>query len=210
MPVSLASFVLPDLGVVTAASVNAFAACHLFLIEVVSCVCIPELKLHSVLATNLEMACDALAEHWQLDMLSCQYRQEEAHALEIDLQLRLGVRLCLLLPHMCSICKKTDTGCSACHACRVRDFEIIDIFPYGINFAWEKDGERIVSTLFERNGPIPSAKMLTFFRCRPRLRIHLVAIGRMNEHSVIVPLTDNLAATSCMHGAMLPAHQGSY
>jgi hypothetical protein len=46
----------------------------------------------------------------------------------------------------------------------VRDFEIIDIFPYGIDFAWDKDGERITSTLFERNGPIPSAKMLTFFR----------------------------------------------
>ena len=68
--------------------------------------------------------------------------------------------LCLLLSHA-----QESPGCRARRARRVRDFEIIDIFPYGINFAWEKDGECIVSTLFERNGPIPSAKMLTFFRC---------------------------------------------
>jgi heat shock protein 4 len=48
--------------------------------------------------------------------------------------------------------------------CRVRDFEVIEAFPFGIGFQWEKDGERTTSTLFERNGPIPSAKMLTFFR----------------------------------------------
>ena len=48
--------------------------------------------------------------------------------------------------------------------CRVRDFEVIEAFPFGNEFQWEKDGERTSSTLFERNGPIPSAKMLTFFR----------------------------------------------
>jgi hypothetical protein len=47
---------------------------------------------------------------------------------------------------------------------RVRDFEIIDIYPYGIAFSWDKDGEPTSSVLFERGGPIPSAKMLTFFR----------------------------------------------
>ncbi|EIE18231.1 heat shock protein 70E [Coccomyxa subellipsoidea C-169] len=47
---------------------------------------------------------------------------------------------------------------------RVRDFEVIEAFPFGIEFQWDKDGERITSVLFERNGPIPSAKMLTFFR----------------------------------------------
>lgn len=41
---------------------------------------------------------------------------------------------------------------------------MIEAFPFGIEFQWEKDGERTTSTLFERNGPIPSAKMLTFFR----------------------------------------------
>ena len=46
----------------------------------------------------------------------------------------------------------------------MRDFEIIDIYPYGIAFSWDKDGEPTSSVLFERNGPIPSAKMLTFFR----------------------------------------------
>ena len=48
---------------------------------------------------------------------------------------------------------------------RVRDFEVIDAFPFGIQFSWEKDGEPTTTVLFERNGPIPSAKMLTFFRC---------------------------------------------
>ncbi|KAK9827583.1 hypothetical protein WJX81_000587 [Elliptochloris bilobata] len=47
---------------------------------------------------------------------------------------------------------------------RVRDFEVIDAFPFGIQFTWEKDGEPTTTVLFERNGPIPSAKMLTFFR----------------------------------------------
>ncbi len=48
---------------------------------------------------------------------------------------------------------------------RVRDFEVIDAFPFGIQFSWDKDGEQTTTVLFERNGPIPSAKMLTFFRC---------------------------------------------
>ncbi|KAK9830242.1 hypothetical protein WJX72_010520 [[Myrmecia] bisecta] len=47
---------------------------------------------------------------------------------------------------------------------RVRDFEVIDSFPFGTEFTWEKDGEPTTTVLFERNGPIPSAKMLTFFR----------------------------------------------
>ena len=52
---------------------------------------------------------------------------------------------------------------------RVRDFEVIDAFPFGIQFSWEKDGETTTTVLFERNGQIPSAKMLTFFRCGVRV-----------------------------------------
>jgi hypothetical protein len=48
--------------------------------------------------------------------------------------------------------------------CRVKEFEVIDIFPFGVNFTWEKDGENTTTTLFERGGVIPSAKMLTFYR----------------------------------------------
>lgn len=48
--------------------------------------------------------------------------------------------------------------------CRVRDFEVVDIFPFGIVFDWEKDGEATFTVLFERNCPIPSAKVLTFHR----------------------------------------------
>lgn len=47
----------------------------------------------------------------------------------------------------------------------MRDFEVIDAFPFGIQFSWERDGEQTTTVLFERNGPIPAAKMLTFFRC---------------------------------------------
>lgn len=49
-------------------------------------------------------------------------------------------------------------------AFRVKEFEVIDIFPFGVNFTWTKDGEETTSTLFERGGAIPSAKMLTFYR----------------------------------------------
>ena len=48
--------------------------------------------------------------------------------------------------------------------CRVRDFEVVDIFPFGIAFDWDKDGEHTSTVLFERNCPIPSAKVLTFHR----------------------------------------------
>ena len=41
---------------------------------------------------------------------------------------------------------------------------MIDAFPFGIAFSWEKDGEPTTTVLFERNGPIPSTKLLTFYR----------------------------------------------
>ena len=51
----------------------------------------------------------------------------------------------------------------------MRDFEVIDSFPFGIGLSWDKDGEPVSSVLFERNGPIPSTKVLTFRRCPPPL-----------------------------------------
>ena len=53
---------------------------------------------------------------------------------------------------------------AACSGCRVRDFEVVDIFPFGLAFDWDKDGEHIFTVLFESNCPIPSAKVLTFHR----------------------------------------------
>ena len=47
---------------------------------------------------------------------------------------------------------------------RVRDFEVMDIYPYGVQLTWEKDGVPTSSVVFERNGPIPSVKSLTFYR----------------------------------------------
>ena len=47
---------------------------------------------------------------------------------------------------------------------RVRDFEVIDSYPFGVEFTWEKEGAPHTETLFKRAGLIPSTKMLTFFR----------------------------------------------
>lgn len=51
--------------------------------------------------------------------------------------------------------------------CRVRDFEVIDKVALGVEFSWEKDGQPTSSVVFERNSPVPSVKLLTFFRCPP-------------------------------------------
>lgn len=50
---------------------------------------------------------------------------------------------------------------------RVRDFQVLDSFPYGVQFSWEKDGQPVTSTVFERGSLVPSAKMLTFYRAEP-------------------------------------------
>jgi len=57
---------------------------------------------------------------------------------------------------------------------RVRDFDVDDVFPYGIEFSWPKepaagakknaDPERATSVLFEKGTWLGSAKMLTFVR----------------------------------------------
>ena len=49
--------------------------------------------------------------------------------------------------------------------CRVRDFEVVDIYPFGVEFTWEKDGQPHTQLLFDRNSTVPSAKLLTLFRC---------------------------------------------
>lgn len=49
-------------------------------------------------------------------------------------------------------------------AFKVREFQVQDAFPYGVQFSWEKDGETQTSVVFERGSHVPSAKMLTFYR----------------------------------------------
>ena len=68
------------------------------------------------------------------------------------------------------VCSCTQLVLMYC-GCRVRDFEVVDIFPFGVAFDWEKDGEPTSTVLFERNCAIPSAKVLTFHRCafQPKL-----------------------------------------
>ncbi|KDD72172.1 heat shock protein 70 Hsp70, partial [Helicosporidium sp. ATCC 50920] len=50
---------------------------------------------------------------------------------------------------------------------RVRELAVLDAFPHAIRFSWDKDGERVVSDVFERGAAVPSAKMLTFYRSEP-------------------------------------------
>lgn len=52
-------------------------------------------------------------------------------------------------------------------AFKVREFQVQDAFPYGVQFSWEKDGEPVTSVVFERGSHVPSAKMLTFYRNEP-------------------------------------------
>jgi heat shock protein 4 len=48
---------------------------------------------------------------------------------------------------------------------KVRDFEVVDSFPYPVSFAWaSEDGEAKELEIFERNNAVPSSKMMTFFR----------------------------------------------
>ena len=57
--------------------------------------------------------------------------------------------------------------------CRVRDFEVVDIYPFGIEFSWEKDGQPHTQLLFDRNSTVPSAKLLTLFRCAAVADFHM-------------------------------------
>lgn len=52
-------------------------------------------------------------------------------------------------------------------AFKVREFQVQDAFPYGVQFSWEKEGETVTSVVFERGSHVPSAKMLTFYRSKP-------------------------------------------
>ena len=48
---------------------------------------------------------------------------------------------------------------------RVREFEVVDSFPYPVSFQWQADGGEVKDMeLFERNNAVPSTKMMTFFR----------------------------------------------
>ena len=48
---------------------------------------------------------------------------------------------------------------------KVRDFEVMDSFPFPVSFTWQaEDGEAKDMELFERNNTVPSLKAMTFFR----------------------------------------------
>jgi hypothetical protein len=52
-----------------------------------------------------------------------------------------------------------------CRYVLVREFEVVDSFPYPVSFNWVGDGGEVKDMeLFERNNPVPSSKMMTFFR----------------------------------------------
>lgn len=49
-------------------------------------------------------------------------------------------------------------------AFRVREFQVQDCFPYGVEFSWDKDGEKVSNVVFSKGSHVPCAKMLTFYR----------------------------------------------
>lgn len=61
--------------------------------------------------------------------------------------------------------------CDACCLCgvvlQVREFDVVDACPYPVDFHWEKDGKPTSQRLFEKNSPLPAAKMLTLLRTQP-------------------------------------------
>eukprot|EP00951_Prasinocladus_malaysianus_P048553 scaffold659831_cov50-Prasinocladus_malaysianus.AAC.2 len=51
---------------------------------------------------------------------------------------------------------------------RVREFNVEEAVPYTVNFTWEKEpGQTTTSPVFKRGNPIPSTKMLTFYKSEP-------------------------------------------
>jgi hypothetical protein len=48
--------------------------------------------------------------------------------------------------------------------CRVRDFEVIELFPFGVSLDFQKDGEMTSNVVFQRKGTIPDVKVITFYR----------------------------------------------
>ena len=63
--------------------------------------------------------------------------------------------------------------------CRVRDFEVMDVYPFGAQLTWEKEGAPTTSVVFERNGPLPSTKSLTFYRYLPLLFTSLLSSSKV-------------------------------
>ena len=45
---------------------------------------------------------------------------------------------------------------------------MIDTVALGVAFSWDKEGQPITSVIFDRNSPLPSVKLLTFYRCACR------------------------------------------
>jgi heat shock protein 4 len=72
-------------------------------------------------------------------------------------------------------------------AFRVREFQVQDSFPYGVEFSWEKDGERVSNVVFETGSHVPCAKMLTFYRSDP-----FDIVARYTEDSDIPATADRM------------------
>ena len=70
---------------------------------------------------------------------------------------------------------------------RVREFQVQDSFPYGVEFSWEKDGEQVSNVVFETGSHVPCAKMLTFYRSDP-----FDIVARYTEDSDIPATADRM------------------
>ncbi len=85
---------------------------------------------------------------------------------------------------------------------RVRDFEVIDTVALGVAFSWDKEGQPITSVIFERNSPLPSVKLLTFYRCACCLMFSCTSIAthvfKANTGAVYFPVKTLSRSVMCM------------
>lgn len=47
---------------------------------------------------------------------------------------------------------------------QVREFDVVDISPFTINFGWERDGAPFVQPIFKKGDTFPSTKQVTLTR----------------------------------------------
>jgi heat shock 70kDa protein 4 len=85
-------------------------------------------------------------------------------------------------------------------AFKVRDFQVEDSFPYAVQFKWiGKDGGVETSRVFEKGAPVPSAKMLSFFRTES-----FEVSAEYTEDSDIPSTADRAIGTWCIGPFTVP------
>jgi heat shock protein 4 len=90
---------------------------------------------------------------------------------------------------------------------KVRDFDVVDACPYPVALTWTKPGssdESVVQTLFERNSPFPSAKIVTFNRAEP------FSVEAIYPPEAAAPAGDDAEASATRLPVGAERHLGTY